>query len=97
MKMQDDRTPEQKRTHTWLIVGTDRFSSNWPHAKNGKSYAAWACKSEHRHKVREWVESRSDMMRVRETTENEYVGKYRPSGHGHCHIYVVEEGHPALV
>ena len=29
MKIQDDRTPEQKATHTILIIGTDSFMSGW--------------------------------------------------------------------
>ena len=91
MEMQDDRTAEQMQTHTWLVIGTDKFMSGWGRAQGGKSIAAWACLPEHRHMVLDWVEGRSDMLRVRETTD-----PYRPRGAGHCHIYVVEDGHPAL-
>ena len=89
--MQDDRTEEQKNTHTWLVIGTDRCMSGWGKAQGGVSIAVWACKPKDRQKVLSWVESRSDMKRVRES-----AGKYRPKGIGHCHIYVVHEGHNAL-
>lgn len=91
MKIQDDRTPEQKKTHSWLVIGTDRFMSGWGKAKGGVSYAVWACRPEDRHEVLSWVENRSDMKRVRET-----VDPYKPSGKGHCHIYYVDDNHPAL-
>jgi hypothetical protein len=96
MKMVDDRTKEQKQTHNWLIIGTDKCLSGWGEAKGGKSYAVWACRPADRQKVFNWVESRSDMLRVRETVESKYAGRYRPKGKGHCHIYVVDEKHPAL-
>ena len=88
----DDRTPEQKKTHTAGIVGTDRFLSGWGFAEGGKSYVCWACKPEHAYKVERWVRRRSDMKRVREVSLN----SYRPTGKGHLHIYVVNENHPAL-
>lgn len=91
MILEDDRTAEQKASHTSIVIGTDSFLSGWGAAKGGASYAAWACKPEHFDRVRSWVESRKDMKRVRFT-----FGSYRPKGAGHCHIYVVNEGHPAL-
>lgn len=91
MNIQDDRTPEQHKTHPHLVIGTDSFLSGWGRAEGGKSYAAWACKPEHLSKVETWVRSRGEMKRVRTT-----YGDYRPSGHGHCHIYVVDDKHPAL-
>lgn len=94
MIIQDDRTNEQKETHNWLVIGTDTFMSGWHFAKNGKSYAAWACKPEDRWKVLNWVESRSDMIRVREVSEEHK--RYQPKGNGHCHIYVVTDNHPVL-
>lgn len=94
MMIDDDRTPEQKATHTWLIVGTDRGMSGWGKAQGGSSVAAWACKPDDRKYVLEWVESRSDLQRVREVSE--WGRKYRPSGKGHCHIYYVDDEHPAL-
>lgn len=91
MILQDDRTAEQRETHQHLIIGTDSFLSGWGKADGGTSYAAWACTEGQRKRVLQWVESRGDMKRVRET-----YGTYRPSGRGHCHIYVVREAHPAL-
>lgn len=91
MKLVDDRTEEQKKTHRWLVIGTDTFMSGWGEAEGGKSIAAWACLPSDRQEVLNWVESRGDMKRVRET-----VGDYRPGGKGHCHIYVVGDDHPAV-
>jgi hypothetical protein len=91
MEMQDDRTAEQKITHNWLIIGTDKFLSGWGKAENGVSIACWACEPKDRHKVLDWVNNRSDMKRVRES-----AGNYRPKGKGHCHIYVVTPEHPSL-
>jgi hypothetical protein len=83
MQIQDDRTPEQRATHTCLVVGTDRFMSGWGKARGGKSYAAWACEPAKRNDCLCWVERRGDMQRVRETCD-----PYRPQGPGHLHIYV---------
>ena len=94
MKMVDDRTKEQKITHPWLVVGTDSFMSGWGEARNGVSYAAWACQPGEARKVMFWVEARGDMKRVRMVSE--YARRYRPTGKGHCHIYVVDADHPAL-
>ncbi len=95
MQIQDDRTPEQKKTHPVLIVGTDKLLSGWGKAKGGTSYAAWACRIEDDAKVYRWVRSRSDMERVREAFDDGKT-RYRPKGNGHLHIYLVGEGHPAL-
>ena len=101
MVRKDDRTPEEHKTHTWLVIGTDKLLSGWGGAKGGASYAAWACRPEDRKKVLTWVESRSDMLRVRETTEKGWDGRtyrYYPNPRlcAHLHIYVVRENHPAV-
>jgi hypothetical protein len=93
---QDDRTEGQKNTHTWLVIGTDRFMSGWGEASNGLSYAAWACEPKYRDQVLDWVESRSDMKRVREVYEGQGNKKYYAPGAAHCHIYVVTDEHPAI-
>ena len=87
----DDRTPEQKKTHTYLITATDKFMSGWGQAANGLSKCAWACKPEHWEKVYYWVNSRSEMKYVSLNTS----GKWYPDA-AHVHIYVVDEDHPAL-
>ena len=94
MQIQDDRTEEQKKTHRYAIVGTDRFMSGWSKAKGGTSYAAWAIDGDREtiDRVEKWVSSRSDMRRVRFVN----LDTWRPRGRGHAHIYVVEAGHPAL-
>ena len=92
MKIQDDRTLEQKATHTVLIIGTDSFMSGWGEAKGGASYAAWACEPKDAPQVLAWVERRTDMKRVRVV-----YGDYRPNSQlcAHLHIYVVDDNHPA--
>lgn len=83
MKIQDDRTEEQKRTHTILWGGTDCFLSGWGQAAGGVSYAFWACRPEDSNRAESWVRSRGDLKRVRQV-----AGDYRPTGRGHCHIYL---------
>jgi len=88
----DDRTKEQKATHRLIIMATDRFMSGWGRAAGGPSYAGWACRYEDSRAVERWVRSRPEMMRIRDVGSN-----YRPpAGPGHCHVYVVGNGHPAL-
>ena len=48
MIFQDDRTPEQKKTHTLIVLATDRFMSGWGMAKNGVSYAGMDLHGERR-------------------------------------------------
>ena len=86
MIIDDDRTAEQRKTHTWLVVGTDRGMSGWGKAENGVSYAAWACDPDRRNDCLCWVERRKDMTRVREVSE--FEAPYRPRAKGHLHIYV---------
>ena len=92
---EDDRTPEQKQSHTVLIAGTDSFMSGWGMAEGGASMCAWACRPEHASKVERWVRSRGDMKQVRQVSD-----PWRPNA-AHTHIYVVpdptpEYRHPAL-
>ena len=92
MEFVDDRTTEQKRTHPIVWMMTDRVLSGWGKADGGHSFAGWACRYEDENRVERWVRNRGDAMRVRFVSP-----KYRPpSGPGHCHIYVVTEGHAAL-
>jgi len=87
----DDRTEAQKRTHCVLWGGTDKVLSGWGMAAGTSSFAFWACKPEHDSQVERWVRSRSDMKNVRQVGSD-----YRTSGKAHVHIYVVDDGHPAL-
>lgn len=84
MIVEDDRTDEQKRRLTVLIVGTDRFMSGWGLAKGGSSVAAWACGSNWREVLNE-IKGRSDMKRVRMVYDS--PRKYRPRNAAHFHIY----------
>ena len=91
----DDRTPEQRATHTWLVIGTDSSLSGWGEAASGASVAAWACRQADRLRVLRWVRARSEMKRVREVSEA--GGRcYRPRAAAHFHVYVVRPGHPSL-
>lgn len=96
MILQDERTVEQIQDegYIWLIIGTDIYMSGWGRAANGKSYAAWACKAEDIPLVKTWIKNRGDMKRVRVVCDRK--GNYHPKNAGHCRIYVVTEGHPAL-
>ena len=94
MTREDDRTPEQKETHTYLIVGTDTFMSDWGGATGGASIAAWACGPDtNTNRVFNWVQSRSDMTRVRDAIDGK-GSRYSPKCE-HLHIYVVGADHPA--
>jgi hypothetical protein len=92
MDIQDDRSSDQKLTHRYLVVGTDRFLSGWGRAEGGASYAAWACKtSEEVDKAMAWVGGRSVRRRVRLVVENPSKGyTYRPKADccAHLHIYM---------
>ena len=84
MIVKDDRTPEQKKTHTYLVAATDRVLSSWGLAAGGSSFAVWACESaEERDLVAALVRARGDMQRVRYVSPD-----YRPRGAAHVHIYV---------
>lgn len=88
MIIKDDRTPEQKKTHRLIVVGTDSFMSGWGEAKNGASYAGWACTYENVDAVEKRIKARSEMKRVRVVSAD-----YRPKA-GYCehfHIYVAND------
>ena len=92
MILKDDRTPAQKQSPHIIVLATDSFMSGWGQAEQGPSYAGWACTSEQEYKVWNWVARRPEMKRVRVVMDN-----YRPpTGPGHCHIYVVDDNHPAI-
>jgi hypothetical protein len=83
----DDRSQEQKKTHTVIVLMTDRFMSGWGGAGKGPSYAGWACRPEIAHRVEARIRARSDAKRVRLV-----LGDYRPPRiEGHCHIYVAHD------
>ena len=87
MIFQDDRTPAEKKTHTVIVLMTDRCLSGWGAAAGGPSYAGWACRPNMADTVERRIAARGDAERVRVVS-----GDYRPpSGPGHCHIYVNHE------
>tara|TARA_R110002074_G_scaffold327757_1_gene498185 strand:- start:678 stop:971 length:294 start_codon:yes stop_codon:yes gene_type:complete len=93
--IQDDRTPEQKETHVYAVVGTDRLMSGWGKATDGTSYAGWACANrEELDRTFEWVSNLCGMQRVRIVNLNDY----RATNAKHFHIYVVRNpGEPLRI
>lgn len=87
MTIQDDRTPEQRKTHRWGVVMRDSFLSGWGQARNGYSRCAWAFETLADAEIAESrVRARSDASYVRIVD----LSQYRPSrGTVHFHIYVV--------
>lgn len=89
---QDDRKYMIHGAYTQLIGGVDSCMSGWGRAEGGRSLAYWACKPEDVPAVRVWVRARSEFKRV-----DQRYGIPRLGMNDHCHVYVVEPGHPALV
>ena len=87
----DDRTEEERRTHTVLYGGVDTFMSSWgpPAALGVDSRAYWACRPEDCDRVRAWVAAREEFPRVHELSTP-------PHGRDFVHVYVVRLDHPAL-
>ena len=52
----DDRTQEQRATHTIIVWGRDRFMSGWGQARGGYSWAGWACEPKDADRVESWSE-----------------------------------------
>ena len=88
----DDRTQDERLTHTILISCYDPIMSRWPTMAKFRSYAVWACRPEDADTVFKWVKNRSDMKRVK-FHDN---GIFFPKGRSHVHVYVVRDGHPAI-
>lgn len=86
MIIKDDRTKEQRNTHTWAVVGTDSFMSGWGMAKDGASYAAWACTPDQIDEVERRIQDRPEMKRVRVVKLDDY--RPNPKLCAHLHIYV---------
>lgn len=96
----DDRTEEQKSTHTNLIVMEDSFMSGWGRCEHGKSYAAWAYEDHNVDTVVDWVSSRSDCKRWWDDCLGGSTVFCEENGeplkdHDAFHIYVISDGHPA--
>ena len=93
MIKQDDRTQDQKKTHTWAIVAHDRFMSGWGRAEGGSSRCAWAIHPDvNSDRVYNWVKSRKEMKYVNLVD----LSTYRPPrGTAHFHIYVCDPDHVA--
>jgi len=84
MMVVDDRTADEKKTHTLGVVGTDTFMSGWGLANKGLSYAVWACTPDDVDVIEKRIRNRGDMKRVRIVTLNGYTAR----GATHTHIYV---------
>jgi hypothetical protein len=90
----DDRTAEQRETHTIGIAGTDSFLSGWGGARGGASVAIWAVSPDvSADRVESWVKRRGDMKNVRTVD----LRLYKPRANvAHVHIYVVGSDHPSV-
>lgn len=86
MITKDDRTDEQRKTHTIGIVGRDRCLSGWGKAKGGYSRACWALTpNDSVDRVYDRVKARGDMQYVAIVD----LRTYRPpQGTLQFHIYV---------
>jgi len=90
-KIKDDRTPAQCATHTTFVGGFDRFLSSFgPGLAEGGSWAVWACLPADRDAVEAWVIDRGDINPVE-------VWEGMPRVPGLLHVYVIREGHPAVI
>lgn len=90
MKIQDDRTTEQRETHRYGVAMTDAFMSGWGGAAGGASVAIWACPVEWLDHVKQEVSRREEARRVRVVD----LRSYRPRRNvAHVHVYPVEAGH----
>lgn len=92
MIIQDDRTPEQKKSHNYGVIAKDKFMSGWGGATGGASRCAWACAPDvNIDRVERWVRSRKEMQYVSVVD----LSTYRPPrGTAHFHIYVAGPDHP---
>lgn len=92
MTRKDDRTTEERSTHTIAVAMTDSFMSGWGGARGGSSVAAWAFdpRTTSESDLLAWVERRGDSRRVRVVS----LAGYRPRC-AHLHIYAVHPGHPS--
>lgn len=91
MVRKDDRTEDQKKTHTFGVVALDRFMSGWGGASGGSSRCAWACApGVNIDRVFDNVKRRNEMRYVNIVD----LSTYRPPrGTAHFHIYVCNPGH----
>ena len=86
----DDRTEEQKRTHSVLVVGTDPFMSR---LGLGTSVAAWACEPADLLSCLAWVENRGDLLRLRIIHDEK---RWRPKA-DHVHVYLWRPSPPQCI
>ena len=84
MIIKDRRTPEQKKTHKYLVCARDKAMSGWGMATRGNSYVAWAFDNlAEAEEAMGRIQKRPEMLNVRLV-----VGYWRPRGTGHTSIYV---------
>jgi hypothetical protein len=95
MIKKDDRTEEQKLTHTLAVVARDKFLSGWGGARGGTSRCAWAYDikaigEKGADRLFNWVKNRSEMRGVNIARINLYKA---PARTAHFHIYVADADH----
>lgn len=91
--VKDDRTGDEKLSHSVGVLATDPGMSGWGEARGGLSLCVWACHPDvNADTVLAWVGKRSDM-------ENPQIIDLAtweaPEEAAHVRIYLCNPGHPA--
>jgi|GEM_PF-1541339 len=94
LTIKDDRTNEERGTHTLAIVARDSAMSFWGAAKHGHSRCAWAFDPSKVDPLRvlAWVKNRKEMKYANIVRVNDYRC---PRGTAHFRIYTCDDSHPA--
>ena len=94
MTTEDDRTPEQRKTHFLAVVAKDKCMSGWGGAAGGASRCCWAFDHTlvNSDRVFNWVQSRKEMRYVNLVDLRTYRA---PRGTAHFHVYVCGPEHVA--
>ena len=94
--LRDDRSEDQKESHSVLVGGYDKFLSGWrcwDGTDRQDSYAFWACQPENKEVVEAWVTARPEFRNVK---QRRYEWCYEKAKSADVHIYLVDEGHRYL-
>jgi len=82
--IQDDRTEEQVKELPFLVGGRDRYLSGWGKAKDGGSYAYWACRASDVRPALDVISQRHDLTRVSILA---HIPRRKPSDHVHIYVW----------
>lgn len=92
MKITDDRTDQEKDTHTELVCVIDVEVTSWDSPTVYRQITAWACHPYHTEAVHKWACQVNKGMQIKLCDS----ASFKPRGKGHCHIQVVLDNHPAV-